>query len=123
MSGPRRFRKGKHEEIDWGHGAKEIRKMKKQAKPASPANDLRIDDAVAGGEYSNLVAVSHGEAEFYLDFMSVTPGRPNAKVTSRIITHPRHVKRIAAALRDAIAQYESKFGPVEGSKAGGGGSA
>ena len=31
---------------------------------------------------------------------------------SRIITSPKHMKRLLVALQDNVARYEAKFGPI-----------
>ena len=47
--------------------------------------NIEIDDKVATGIYSNLVVVNHSETEFVLDFVSIMPGMPKARVQSRVI--------------------------------------
>ena len=37
---------------------------------------------------------------------------------SRVITSPKHMKRLLLALQDNIAKYESRFGPIDLGKAG-----
>ena len=76
---------------------------------------LHIDDAVAPGVYSNLAVVHHNETEFVLDFLYVLPQVPKALVRSRIITSPKHLKRLVAALNEDIQRYEAKFGRLEAS--------
>ncbi len=41
------------------------------------------------------------------------PQQPRAKVLSRIITNPKHMKRLLLAIQENLAKYEQKFGPVE----------
>lgn len=80
---------------------------------------IHIDDATANGVYANMAMVNHGETEFVLDFIFVQPQAPKAQVRSRIITSPRHVKRLLLALQDNVARYEAQFGKIELSGPGG----
>jgi len=48
-----------------------------------------------------------------LDFVFVQPGVPRARVRSRIISSPRHAKRMLHALEANIARYEQVFGKIE----------
>ena len=52
--------------------------------------DIELDQSVAEGKYSNLVVINHSSSEFILDFVSIMPGSPKAKVKSRIIITPEH---------------------------------
>lgn len=74
---------------------------------------IQLDDDVAQGTYVNLAMVNHTETEFILDFIYVQPQQPRAKVRSRIISSPRHTKRLLAALKDNVEKYEAKFGQIE----------
>jgi hypothetical protein len=74
---------------------------------------IQLDDDVAQGTYVNLAMVNHTETEFILDFIYVQPQQPRAKVRSRILSSPRHTKRLLMALQDNLEKYEQKFGPVE----------
>ncbi len=67
--------------------------------------------------YSNLVLINHTENEFVLDFVFFAPGAPRAKVRARIISSPRHAKRLVRALQTNIEKFEERFGEIE---AGGG---
>ena len=81
--------------------------------PAPPRVQLQIDDPVAQGTYSNLVLLNHSENEFVFDFAYVQPGNPLAKVRARIISSPRHTKRLLAALQKNLERYEERFGKIE----------
>ena len=74
---------------------------------------IQLDDAVAQGMYTNLAMVNHTETEFILDFIFVQPQQPRAKVRSRMISSPRHTKRLLQALQDNVRRYEEKFGEIE----------
>lgn len=75
--------------------------------------EIQVDEEVAQGVYSNLAVVNHSDAEFTIDFIFVQPQAPRAKVRSRIITSPKHVKRLLLALEDNLKKYEQRFGPVD----------
>jgi len=77
------------------------------------ALQIQIDDAVAHGLYANMALVNHTDAEFTLDFIYVQPQQPKAAVRARIITSPRHMKRLLAAMTDNLQKYEARFGVVE----------
>ena len=75
--------------------------------------NIELGEAEAEGTYSNLVLISHSPAEFVLDFTRVLPGKPKAKVYSRIIMAPQHAKSLAAALEDNLKKYEKQFGEIK----------
>ena len=74
---------------------------------------IQLDDAMANGQYVNMALVNHSETEFTLDFIYVQPQQPRAKVLSRIITNPKHMKRLMLAMQDNVVKFEQKFGPIE----------
>lgn len=80
-----------------------------------PKNQINIEltDEVAGGIYSNLAIITHSPTEFVLDFVSMMPGAPKAKVKSRIVMTPQHAKRLYKALAENVSKYESNFGPIK----------
>jgi hypothetical protein len=80
----------------------------------TPENSLQIqvDDDVANGQYVNMALVNHTETEFTLDFVYVQPHQPRAKVRSRIILNPKHLKRLALAMQESVRVYEARFGPI-----------
>ena len=77
------------------------------------ALQVQIDEAVAHGIYANMALVNHTDAEFTLDFIYVQPQQPKAAVRARIITSPRHMKRLLLAMQDNLSKYEARFGVVE----------
>jgi hypothetical protein len=89
-------------------------KIEKPEKPAAKDVQLQIelDEQTAQGAYCNLAMVNHTPTEFTMDFIYVQPQLPKAKVRSRIITSPQHMKRLLLALQDNIARYERSFGPI-----------
>jgi Protein of unknown function (DUF3467) len=82
-------------------------------KPNELQLQIQIDDDVANGQYINMALVNHTETEFTLDFIYVQPQQPKAKVRSRIITNPKHMKRLLLAMQDNVAKFEARFGVIE----------
>ena len=76
------------------------------------ALQIQIDETVAQGLYANMALVNHTDAEFTLDFIYVQPQQPKAAVRARIITSPRHMKRLLAAMADNLQKFETKYGVV-----------
>jgi hypothetical protein len=79
---------------------------------------IELDPAVANGVYANLAMVNHNETEFVLDFIFVQPQQPKATVRARVISSPKHTKRLLLALQDNINKYERKFGEIDVSRPG-----
>jgi hypothetical protein len=73
---------------------------------------IEIGEQEAEGVYSNLVIVSHTDSEFILDFARLLPGKPKAKVHSRVIMNPKNCKLFLNALQDNLNKFEVKFGKV-----------
>ena len=57
--------------------------------------------------------INHSENEFVLDFAYLQPSSPAAKVRARIVSSPRHTKRLLAALQKNVERYEERFGTIE----------
>ena len=68
--------------------------------------NIEVDDKVASGVYSNIIAVSHTDAEFVLDFASMLPGFSKARVQSRVIMTPSQAKHLMQNLSTNLYQYE-----------------
>ena len=68
---------------------------------------------MAEGIYSNLAIINHSVSEFIVDFVSLMPGSPKAKVKSRIILSPQHAKRLKTALEDNIKRFEKSNGKIK----------
>ena len=75
--------------------------------------NIELTEEVAAGIYSNLAIITHSPTEFVLDFVSMMPGAPKAKVKSRIVMTPQHAKRLYKALADNLSKYESNFGTIK----------
>lgn len=92
--------------------------MAEQKKDAKKKINIQIqmDEEIAQGLYANLAMVNHSETEFTLDFIYVQPQQPKAKVRARIISSPKHTKRLLEALKDNMDKYENRFGTVDTSR-------
>jgi Protein of unknown function (DUF3467) len=78
-----------------------------------PQLQIQIDDDIAQGVYSNLVLLNHTENEFVLDFAFIQPSNGRAKVRTRVISSPRHTKRLLQALQKNLERYEERFGTID----------
>jgi hypothetical protein len=75
--------------------------------------EIQLDEDLAQGVYANLAVVNHTDAEFVLDFIFVQPQAPRAKVRSRVVTSPKHFKRLLQAWQENLRIYEERFGIIE----------
>ena len=75
--------------------------------------NIELSEEVAEGIYSNLAIITHSNSEFVVDFITVMPGTPKAKVKSRILLTPQHAKRLMKAMTDNIQKYEQQHGGIK----------
>ncbi len=77
--------------------------------------EIKVDDQIAAGNYSNFTNISHSPDEFIMDFLFLNPTPPPGfgKLQSRIILSPSHAKKVLLALQQNISQYENRFGEIE----------
>jgi hypothetical protein len=80
---------------------------------AGPRIQLQLDESLSQGVYTNIVLINHSENEFVFDFAYLQPANPTARVRARVISSPRHTKRLLAALQKNIERYEERFGVIE----------
>lgn len=80
----------------------------------SEKNEIRIEltPEMASGKYANLAMITHSVNEFFMDFISVVPNAPQARVQSRIIMTPENAKTLLMALQDNVRKYEANFGTI-----------
>lgn len=90
---------------DLNHMAEEKKKQKQI--------NIELDEKTAEGTYSNLAIINHSVSEFVVDFISLMPGAPKAKVKSRIILTPQHAKKLLKALNDNVSRFEKTHGPIK----------
>ena len=89
--------------------------MSDAPKPPAGGQQIQIDldEVTAQGMYCNLVLINHTDAEFILDFAFLQPSAPQARVRARILSSPRHTKRLLRALETNLQRYEERFGKIE----------
>jgi len=75
--------------------------------------NIELDEKTAEGVYSNLAIINHSASEFVIDFISMMPGAPKAKVKSRIVLTPQHAKKFLKALTDNVNRFEKAHGPIK----------
>lgn len=74
--------------------------------------DIKVDENIALGQYSNLAAIRHSREEFIFDFAFIFPDGPMGKLVARLILSPAHAKRFMEALMANIQRYEAEYGPI-----------
>lgn len=88
--------------------------MSDRPNPAEPPQiQIDLDETTAQGAYSNLVLINHSDNEFVFDFAFMQPNAPRARVRARILSSPRHTKRLLRALELNVRRYEERFGVIE----------
>jgi hypothetical protein len=76
-------------------------------------NNIDLYQKTAEGIYSNLAIINHSVSEFVVDFISLMPGAPKAKVKSRIVLTPQHAKKFLKALSDNVQRFEKAHGTIK----------
>jgi hypothetical protein len=103
-------------EVDWLPGYIPVEATRMTTENRDPKHvqiQIQLDDDVAQGMYVNLAMVNHTETEFTVDVMYLQPQQPKAKVRARIISSPKHTKRLMLALQENIRRFEERFGAIE----------
>ena len=77
-----------------------------------PGIEIQLDEQVAQGNYCNLAIIAHSTSEFILDFATMLPGLPKARVKSRVVLTPEHAKRLLMSLQENITRYENTIGKI-----------
>ena len=77
-----------------------------------PGIEIQLDEQVAQGNYCNLAIIAHSTSEFVLDFATMLPGLPKARVKSRVVLTPEHAKRLLLSLQENITRYENNIGKI-----------
>ena len=75
--------------------------------------NIKIDEKVGEGTYSNFFLITNSPSEFILDFGRILPGIPDAKIYTRVVTTPQHAKQFLQALEKNIENFESQFGEIK----------
>ena len=74
--------------------------------------EIQLDEQIAQGNYCNLAIIAHSTSEFIIDFATMLPGLPKARVKSRVVLTPEHAKRLLMSLQENITRYESNVGKI-----------
>ena len=74
--------------------------------------NVKIDEKVGEGVYSNFCMITHSPSEFIIDFGRILPGLPNAKIYSRILSTPQHAKQFMNILKQNIENFEEQHGEI-----------
>ncbi|HJU46211.1 MAG TPA: DUF3467 domain-containing protein [Chitinophagaceae bacterium] len=75
--------------------------------------NIELSEEMAEGIYANLAVITHSNAEFVVDFISIMPGTLKSKVKSRIILTPQNAKRIMKIMVENISRFEAINGPIQ----------
>ena len=73
---------------------------------------LELTPDAMDGIYTNFSVITHTSGEFVIDFARIVPGKPVAKVYSRIIMSPINFKLFKQAVDQNLANYELKNGRI-----------
>ena len=73
---------------------------------------VELSPEVAKGNYCNLAMIAHSGSEFFMDFITVAPNMPQARVQTRVIMTPDNARNLFMALRDNLQRYERTFGEI-----------
>lgn len=84
-----------------------------QQQEPQPQLNIELTEEMADGIYANLAIITHSFAEFVMDFVTVMPNAPKAKVKSRIVMTPQHAKRLMRAMVDNVKRFESQYGVIK----------
>lgn len=74
--------------------------------------NVKIDEKVGEGIYSNMTGISFSASEFIMDFGRMLPGLPSARILSRVIATPQSAKQLLMALEKNIEKYENQYGEI-----------
>ncbi len=76
--------------------------------------EIKIDENIAAGKFSNFTNISHSADEFVIDFIFIHPSPPPGfgKMVSRILMTPAHAKRLFETLKQNLGEYETRFGEI-----------
>lgn len=79
--------------------------------------NIKANDDVLKGVYSNAAQIQHTKEEFVIDFMNLFP--PQGTLNARVILSPGHMKRLASVMKENIERYEATHGKIAAADAPG----
>lgn len=74
--------------------------------------ELELPDHISDGVYANMGIINYTSTEFVLDFINIMPGRAKARVKSRVILTPHHLKRLSQVIKENLDCYETNYGKI-----------
>lgn len=63
--------------------------------------------------YANFVLITHSPSEIVIDFSTILPNAPKARVSTRILMTPMNAKLLHRALGENLEKYEERFGEIK----------
>jgi|SRR5690554_3178198 len=75
--------------------------------------NIKLDEKVGEGTYANFFMVTYSSSEFIVDFGRIVPGLPDARIYSRVLTTPQHVKQLLNILQKNVEQFEKQHGEIK----------
>ena len=67
--------------------------------------NIELDEKIAEGIYSNLAIINHSNTEFVVDFVTMMPGIPKAKVKSRIVLNTTTCQEIIKSFKRKYSSF------------------
>jgi len=75
--------------------------------------NVKIDEKVGEGIYSNFFMVTSSPSEFVIDFGRLLPGMPSAKIYTRVLATPQHTKQLLNILQKNVENFEKMHGEIK----------
>lgn len=84
-----------------------------QQGPPQQQIKIELGEKEAEGIYANFAMITNSATEFIIDFARIMPRAPKARVQSRIIMTPMHVKLLHKTLTENLEKFEKQFGEIK----------
>ena len=75
--------------------------------------NVKLDEKVGEGTYANFFMITYSPSEFILDFGRILPGLPDARIYSRVLSTPQHVKQLLQTIQKNVEQFEKQYGEIK----------
>ncbi len=62
--------------------------------------------------YSNFAVITHSPSEIVVDFATVMPNVPRARVNARVVMTPMNARLLLRALGENLSKYEGQYGEI-----------
>jgi len=83
------------------------------SQPQPQQLNIKLDEKVSEGIYSNFFLISNSQSEYIIDFGRVVPGVSDVKIYTRVLSTPQHTKQLFLLLKQNIEQYEKQYGEIK----------